>query len=269
MGIRDSINFHSTFRPEIEYIAEILKLAKDDFEGSRDEIERMTGIPTGEFSGKIEPTIKYANYMGLIEYEGSSKKYKLKLTEIGKIISNEDIYLRENISKIIMNYYITDIELGAPQWCYLFKEFEVDGVFTKRLLQDEANKFFGKSCKLAPLIKTYTETFSSLKLLNENGEQLELNNIDIKEENVYAYAYTLLMSWKRYFQETNEITFNNIVDDIKWGKPLGFNSSKCLDALELLEEYRVVKLNKLLSPMTVIKLKEIDDVKYDLYSMLL
>lgn len=270
MGITDTnLFFHESFRPELEYISEILKLGLEKYEGDKNEISKETGIPTGKSTGKVIPHIIYAKYMGLINYKISNGKYMLEVTELGRIVGEEDIYLKEDISKLLLNYNLTDIENGAPQWVYLFKKFDSDIVFTRELLQNEIDKYFGKLVKLPAVIKTYTEAFASLELLVENERNFEFKVLDIKDENVYVYAYTLLNSWDMYFKKSKEITFNDVVDVIKWGNPLGFNNMKCLEALELLEEYGVIKLNKLLSPLTVIRLQNIEDVKYNLYSMLL
>ena len=56
---------------------------------------------------------------------------------------------------------------------------------------------------------------------------------------------------------------------MKWGISYGFDYDKILEALELLEQYNIIKLNKQLSPLTIIKLENSDDIKFDLYSMLI
>ena len=55
-----SLEFHETFKPEAPYISKILKLASENYSGTKYEISGISGIPTGEQKGKVEPHIKYA-----------------------------------------------------------------------------------------------------------------------------------------------------------------------------------------------------------------
>ena len=63
-----ALEFHETFQPELPYIAKILKLASENYSGTKFEISDCTGIPTGKQKGKVEPHIRYARCMGLIDY---------------------------------------------------------------------------------------------------------------------------------------------------------------------------------------------------------
>ena len=47
--------FHETFQPE-------------GCVGDKYKISELTGIPTGQKKGKVEPHIRYAKYMGLLDY---------------------------------------------------------------------------------------------------------------------------------------------------------------------------------------------------------
>ena len=60
----ENFNFHQTFQPEPEYISSILNLARDEEVLTVKEISTVTGIPTGESSGKVEPKILYASSGG-------------------------------------------------------------------------------------------------------------------------------------------------------------------------------------------------------------
>jgi len=47
-----SLEFHETFKPEAPYISKILKLASENYSGTKYEISGISGIPTGEKKGK-------------------------------------------------------------------------------------------------------------------------------------------------------------------------------------------------------------------------
>lgn len=119
MAITDkSLVFHSSFPPQLSYVAKILHLAAQNFSGNKVEISNITGIPTGDHSGKVLPHIKYANYMGLIYVTNKEGKINLRLTELGGIVYNEDPYMMEEVTKLVTNFWLTDKQLGAPQWSF-------------------------------------------------------------------------------------------------------------------------------------------------------
>ena len=68
-----NINFHKTFKAEGQYISSILEIADGKTWFTTREISEMTGIPQGKSSGKVEPHINYAEYMGLIKSEKEKK----------------------------------------------------------------------------------------------------------------------------------------------------------------------------------------------------
>lgn len=90
----DQINFHKTFAPQDSYLTAIMELASQGFVGTKEEISEITGIPTGKTSGKVVPHILYAQYMGLTSHTLANSKYSLSLTELGKLVLENDKYLQ-------------------------------------------------------------------------------------------------------------------------------------------------------------------------------
>lgn len=85
------------------YLAEILKLASNNYVGNKFDISNITGIPTGTSSGKVIPHIKYLKYMGLIEYSYEETLIRLSITALGKVIYESDPFLMQDITKAIMH----------------------------------------------------------------------------------------------------------------------------------------------------------------------
>mgnify|MGYP000405273609 FL=1 len=79
----DDVEFHKSFQPQDSYIAKIMEAAGDGYSGTKEEISSLTGIPTGRTSGKVVPHIRYAKYMGFIDYVRKDGVYSLSLTELG------------------------------------------------------------------------------------------------------------------------------------------------------------------------------------------
>lgn len=271
MAIQDkNLNFHTTFGPELQYISKILELGHESYIGNIEEISKKTGIPTGLSSGKVVPSIMYASYMGLVDYSVKKAVYEITTTELGKLIFEEDPHLMEPLTKLILNYNITDEKIGAPQWCYLFRKYEGNKEIKKEDLIRELEKFFEKpSINITPVLGTYKNAFEDLKLITESNGKVIFEKRPILIENIYVYGYTLLKDWEEVYPNQKEITILNVLNNLKWGKPFGFEYDDILEALELMEEYNLVKLNKQLSPLTIIKLEESNEAKYNLYSMLI
>lgn len=268
-----NLNFHSTFPPQIGYVAKLLQLAKDKYEGNEKEISEITGIPTGESSGKVVPHIYYAKYMGLITYERKGGKYYITLTKLGSMILQEDPYLIENLTRFLLHYMITDVNEGAPHWSFLFKEFE--GNFYESYdikdIEKKAEKYFLKKCKMSVVRKSYeNECFNSLGIIEiENDEKLSFHQLYPRIEYIYVYAYTLLYSWEVYYGNNNEITINQLINDLKWNKPFGLDYNMTLEILDEISLSGHIKLNKQLTPITIIKLSEADDVLPVIYNTLI
>lgn len=271
MAISDkNLRFHESFPPELKYISRILDLAKEDYSGNILDISKATGIPSGISSGKVKPSIIYAFYMGLINYKVKNGIYELYLTDIGKIILREDPFLMEKVTKSLINYNLTDENTGAPQWCYLFKIQSHNKPILKSELKRNMEIYFDKNnIELAPVLGTYKNDFSDLRLIEEDNDTINFNKSSVLIENLYVYAYTLLKTWEEVFKDRVEITILEILNYMKWGEAFGFEYDDILEVLDLLENYNIIKLNKQLSPLSIIKLKSSEDVKFDLYSMLI
>ena len=100
MNKKVDVSFHGTFPPTLRYISEIVKLASQNFSGTKEEISEITGIPTGEKTGKVVPHIKYAKFMNLITSSDiENGKFNLELTDLGQLIYQEDKFFIDKISK--------------------------------------------------------------------------------------------------------------------------------------------------------------------------
>lgn len=121
----DSVNFHKTFAPQDSYISKILELAEYGYSGTKEEISKITGIPTGKTSGKVVPHILYSYYMGLVNYKIEKGKLSLSLTDLGKVIYNEDKYLFEDITKLICHFNISDETNGALYGVLYISSFQL------------------------------------------------------------------------------------------------------------------------------------------------
>lgn len=270
-----NLNFHESFPPTLRYISEILKLSANNFEGTKEEISEETGIPTGEDTGKVVPHIKYAKFMRLIEDDKvSDGKYNLQLTPLGRLVYFEDKYFMDKISKILINYLLCDEEKGAPHWSFLFNYFNYDlgSEYSLATVEEQAKLYFGKNAKMTVVKSMYINDygFEDLKIIRESfNKNLLFERSFIQQDAYYVYAYTLLLSWEQYFKDKVELSIDEIVDNIKWNRKFGFDKSTMLEVFDELEVLGVVKINKQLCPITIIKIATSDEVMGNIYDLAL
>ena len=272
------INFHQSFKPEMDYIAKIMEIANCGYaEISKDEISEMTGIPTGKSSGKVEPHIDYASFMNLIEYKKISKGYNMKLTEMGELIYNEDPFFLEELSRILCNYFLTSNISGAPIWNDITRNIrhKYGNSVKESVVKKELDDKYSKNIKISQFNSTY-ESDSSLggiefmNLEDSNGlRNIIFSDIKPKSEYIYMYGYTLIKELENeIFGNRKEFTEEEIFNGICWNNGLGMTYDNGIKVLEELNDIGVIKLNKQLSPMTIILNTHSDELIESIYSLL-
>lgn len=266
----DSVNFHKTFSPQESYITKIMELAKDRYTGSKEEISEETGIPTGKTSGKVVPHILYAQYMGLTTHTLSKGKYTLELTDLGKLVLENDKYLFEDISRLMCHYNMCDEVSGANLWSFIYSGLPImlDETMSEEAMKKKYSDFFMVKTDIGALRKSYNEDgFFSLLDLLDFSEGIRINSSYYKDDRLYVYAYALFSSWDKKYPNTQEITADQIIE-MKWNKRFGFDEDEMLFALEQMEGRQLLKLNKQLVPYTIIRNAETADVLSHLYELL-
>lgn len=294
---RYSINFHGTFLPDLINISRLLEIADNYDYITKEEIFELTGIPTGEFTGKVEPHIKYAQYMTLIDFSKESfrryneddgkkttiTKYLLKKTLLGEKVFFEDGYFQEDISKLLCHYFLTSKYFGAKMWFEIFRKLptylgnEIPGEY----LNIEINKIFNlnKDIKLGAFNGTYNND-SSLALLNlltiQEGEDRSnrsnnyiFNKHHYNEEFLFVYTYTLLKDLLSIDSTRKEFTIDEIINDIMWNRAFVWDEDQAMDTLNRIEEKGLIKINKQLNPVTIILNTTEEELVNKLYSMIL
>lgn len=271
------LEFHETFQPETVYLSKILKLAHAGFVGTKFEISDISGIPTGKQKGKVEPHIKYAAYMGLINYSNVKGIYKLSLTKLGEEVYLQDPYLYEELSCWLCHYGISKRNGGAPQWIYLIQDFHPG--FNNIISQERLFTLAGSWCdvpqtsmsrKVFSVVKnSYMEGFfEQIKFLEWNDTIKFLEHLE-KPELIYVYAYALLDSWEQMYPTKQEISELDLKNGIGFNKIFGFNEDECNLVIDLLVDEGIISVNRQLYPMTLIRTASLDNMIPYLYSRLL
>ena len=271
------LSFHETFKPELIYVAKILKLAMNEYSGTKYEISESSGIPTGDQKGKVIPHIKYAAYMGLISYKLDRGVFYLTPTKLGCEVYDQDPYLREDLSAWICHYNMTKKIGGATQWTYIVHC--VHPGFENPITQDRIFNLARSWCdvkeeqmsrKVFSVVKgSYTEgCFEKLNFLSWNND-ICFHEQKEKFDMLYVYAYALIDSWQQMFPDKREITDNEMKENLGFPNIFGFNDEECNYVIESLRDEGIITVNRQLYPATIIRTTNIEEIIPNLFSRLL
>lgn len=267
-----SLNFHETFKPENQYISVILEMI-DEIQGKTSpEISYITGIPTGKSSGKVKPHLYYAKMMGLIDFKKLDAKSPILLTNLGRVVTQEDLGMYEDLT-ILLCHCMMLRRKGARLWSFIFREIfpKYNGSISFDLLLKELEEPFGGKVTrkgLAPFIGTYTDFAAQLSLLEVNKDLITVSPMRINPEFIFLYGYILLEYWDEIFADRDEITSDEL-KDLHFRDAFCWNDIQEYECLEQLSEKGVIRLNRQLSPFTILRVQKKKDIVDKLYSELL
>lgn len=267
-----NLNFHQTFKPEKQYIVSILNITDMQKPLSIQEISSFTGIPNGKSSGKVEPHITYAKYMGLIDVIKENGNYILSKTRLGEIVTYEDPGLQEKLTILLCHAMMLRKKSGAAMWSAAFNivlpQYHT-GINKEFLIKELDRELGGKvtTKNISPLLSSYEDIFSILNIIEINDSRIIQKKLSIEKEFIYLYALMLLEYWDEIFVEQNEITAEQLVK-ICFGNSFGWDMEREYQALEYLSDKEIIRLNRQLSPYTILKLVDKDVIIEKLYSEL-
>ena len=272
MASQVNLNFHQTFKPEKQYVGSILDVANNTVSASVQDISAFTGIPNGKSSGKVEPHIMYAKYMGLINAEKKDGAYILSKTKLGSIVYMEDPGLQEDLTVLLCHAMLNRNYAGADMWNAVFVKIlpRYRGRVKKELILKELESLFdGKANKknFAPFIGSYEEMFSNLNLVSIDAETISLIETVYNKEFIYLYAFMLFELWDEMYLQQEEISSVQL-EALNFGKIFGWDVQKEYEVLEHLSDKGIVRLNRQLVPYTILRLAEKDSVMERLYNEL-
>ena len=272
---RSQLKFHETFQPETSYITSILELADSSYQGTKFQISDQTGIPTGKQKGKVEPSIKYAAFMGLISFSLEKGVYSLRLTDLGNEVFAQDKYLHEDLTKWLCHYGISRPNLGAAQWAYIVHDAHcgyMQSLSSEHILK-KANQEFELSVSFEEMFgvvkRSYMDGFfSSLNYL-EWDETLSFTEHMETPELIYVYGFALLDIWDNLLPSKHEITMTEIEEILGLGKVFGLPPDEVNCVLDSLSDEGILVVNRQLYPASVVRTSEAKELIPDLYSRLL
>ncbi len=265
----ENLNFHLTFPPSRDLLSRLITHCPEDVLLSKEEISEITGIPTGKNSGKVEPHICYAQYMGLLIDKKSQGKHSIHFSCLGNIIRNEDPGLNEDLTLMICHMMITSPYIGASLWSTIFNKIipAVNGNLAEEKFEQRLTEIYGTLPRLGPFYSSYLDLFSRLRLLEHKNGNIFLVKHKYMPELIFAYAYQLFWQWEIAYPSRNELSSTEI-NSLNSFACLGWGDSQLYSLLELLAEKHLVLFNRQMVPYTITQLHSSESILPLLYSEL-
>lgn len=275
------LDFHQTFKPERNCINSLLSDISECSGKTIADISKITGIPAGKSSGKVLPTICYAEYMGLIHSKLSNGKYILDYTDIGKVVVDEDPGLSEELTLLLLHCMLVRKNSGALLWAYIICDLlpKYHNEINKLTLEKELSLRFKKDVNVAPFNGTYMSLFQQLDVVEIQNSFYIVHSHLYNSEFIYLYGLVLYEYWEDWVnsfdnkeQELRKISLSEItaeqIEETGFRHPFGWSKNDEYAVLEALNDKGVIALNRQMSPFAVRKIMKKENLIDQLYSEL-
>lgn len=154
-----SLSFHQTFSLDCDNLARLLVVVKEHPFATNLEIHQATGIGIGkdERKGKVQPTIDYAIYGGLLALTNEGSRRKLRLTDVGKIVIEKDEWIKKTITQWVLHYHLSREKSEAEVWAFFVQEFLSSyREFERATFENALIEKFGQRAKLKSINPSVT-----------------------------------------------------------------------------------------------------------------
>ncbi|NLW19098.1 MAG: DUF4007 family protein [Candidatus Cloacimonetes bacterium] len=255
-------NFHRTFKPERQYISAILKFSAEGRSGNAQTISEKTGIPTGESSGKVLPTIDYCQGMGLISVnKDKGLLIKPELTDLGRVILVEDPYLKAEISQWLCHLNLCNKTTGADVWYHVFWSayHSLGDRFTRNNLEAMLESQYGSSNRslIGPLLGMYEDdaSFRVCGALQDDGKLITRNQAPIKDDLARGYGAWVIGSMERFFPKQKQVSTSELEQKTGWLTICRWLGKGMSDVLDQMERKGILKVDRHMNPWILSPLK--------------
>lgn len=199
-----TLTFHQTFTLECENLSKLLALVAENPSATNIEIAETTGIGIGknERKGKVQPTIDYATYGGLLKPRTGGDGKRLELSEVGKLILAKDKWLKRPVTQWVIHYNLSRPAGEAEAWAFFVHEFLPSRVEFRRsdleaALESKFPSVKVKSINPGVLLNTYTDSnaLGRIRLIREAANR-SYSRGHSYVPNAYTASYLLAEIWQ-------------------------------------------------------------------------
>lgn len=281
------LNFCQGFYPERRFLAALLKFTLNEGTGTKTEIRDQTGIPTGDSSGKVEPTIHFATGMGLIESTSNSGCWQLSLTPLGKVIFQEDPFLSDPQTIWMLHLMLCrPYDLATPAsgiadvWFTLAADsfVRLGSSFTQQAFHELLVERFGDAGYIKILagtaVRTYVEE-SYLGLIKAfkvqgSGAEADIERLKAPADSTYYpfYSAYLFLIWDQLFPNENQIDLKKLADESRFLILLGWNDIELNSWLDWMVNRDLVQQDRYTGSVMLLRLASTLQVVNAIYSEL-
>lgn len=245
--------FHETFAPERRYLAALLEYAALGRTGTLREIASDTGIPMGESSGKVAPTLGYAQGMGLIAVEGD-KGIRPILTDFGRCVFQEDPYLGEELTQWLVHFNLCRGDIGAPTWHYTFALGRLGKAFSKTQLEEHLISVLGlKQRIIGPMMVTYTDdaALGRAGVLRVEGDMIVRVKAPILQSFARGYSAHVLTLLETCFLSESQVTVTDFNEKTHWFDICLWTERELEAALTMMGETGNISIDRQMRPWII------------------
>lgn len=268
------INFNQGFIPERKYLSKLLKYAKEKKNASKSGIANVTGIPTGNSSGKVEPHIKYATAMGLMQSNYSKKNWELENTDFGNILLSEDPYLGEKMTQWLLHYMLSNPINGSLLWHTVFYDIRtiLGEKITKNIFDDYIQRKVPSYSQrnAGPLFNMYKESasFAEIKPINSK-EKIEYNQAPFRNEFFKGYAGLFFIMWDTVFANERQILLQDFLNKTKLFHIYSWDKKQIYTFFDSLNNWGYLRLDKQAGATLITRNKITKDVLQQMFDDLI
>lgn len=258
-----SLTFHETFSLDFSNISRLLDAVTINPTISDEEIQHETGMG----NKKVQPTIKYTSYCGLLKKDDATKE--LSVTELGKRILEFDKYLTSPVTHWTIHYQLSSPTSGAPFWSYFVYSFlPKNNQFTRETLKSGLDSFGtsinenSKNKTITVLLNSYlnNEGFYKTKIIKE-VEPKRYRREPANHSNVYLAAYILAEVWETHYSGNTWVAHETLFDDSYYSAAMNMGKDEIQKYLNAMSAAGLIEQMREAPPHQV--MKKWDD-KFDL-----
>jgi hypothetical protein len=285
------ISYLQDFKPERRLIAQLLIFTRENKVGDKQYISDLTGIPTGQSSGKVEPTIYYAYAMGLINAERKTNQWHLTLTSLGETVLLEDPYLTEHVTvwllhlmlcRPLVGYKKTVVQCGvAEPWFTLFSlgltrlgnAFPIEDYITFLTERVGSRGTLKGTAKL--VLRSYEED-SCLGLTNaivldtSSGRELFKREKAPDEVDFYPmYAAYILILWDSFYPLSRQVTLSDLCLNTRILGAMNWSQDALRSWLSWAQDNGLIEVDRQTGETLVLRTTSTSQAITDIYSELL
>jgi len=266
--------FHQTFKPERQYIHELLEYAAKGLEYDLKNIAKATNIPMGVSSGKVPAILKYCLGMGLIQLKTESTNPKIKkieLTSFGRVVFLEDPYLKCSITQWLCHFHLCRPSGGAEVWHLTF--FKGTPILGFSFERETLNSYLRMECGvnkgnlIGPLIGMYEDeaSFRKCGALSQWNGTITRKQAPLTDEHARGYGAWLIELINEHFPNQRQVPLDELNKTGGILSLTGWNDVSLITVLSLLERKKIITVDRHMTPWLIQPINSLTEAWKNIY----